>query len=128
MVYGDWAVQLDFMKPIFDASVSCMAHRQPRLHAGNIDANWHAVLRCAYGYADYLAHFRDLWTRAMRGFIQSAGPGDVLVFAPELLSGSVLLRTGMFLSPQGRPVEEDDRYAQALIYQVSRGNASRWLR
>jgi hypothetical protein len=41
----------------------------------------------AHGVTDYLVHFKDLWIRAMHGFLRSAGPGDVLIFAPELLSG-----------------------------------------
>ena len=52
----------------------------------------------------------------MRGFLQSAGPGDVLVFAPELLSGAYYYAR-MFLDSEGTLVEEHDRYAQALIYQ-----------
>lgn len=117
MIYGNWAERMDFMGPIFKsigfmhgriASSGCM-------QAG-IGADWNARPPLAYGHADYLAHFRDLWTRAMRGFIQSAGPGDVLVFAPELLSGAYYYAR-MFLNSEGRLAEEDDRYAQALIYQ-----------
>ena len=81
-----------------------------------IDTDWNARPALAYGHADYLTHFRDLWTRAMRGFLQSAGPGDVLVFAPELLSGAYYYAR-MFLDSEGTLVEEHDRYAQALIYQ-----------
>jgi hypothetical protein len=117
MIYGDWEARMEFMAPIFKsigfmhgriASSGCM-------QAG-IGTDWNARPALAYGHADYLTHFRDLWTRAMRGFLQSAGPGDVLVFAPELLSGAYYYAR-MFLDSEGTLVEEHDRYAQALIYQ-----------
>jgi hypothetical protein len=64
---------------------------------------------------DYLADFRALWTHAMGGFLRSAGPGDVLIFAPELLAGTYYYAR-LFPSPSGELVEESDRYAQALLY------------
>jgi hypothetical protein len=42
----------------------------------------------AHGVADYLAHFCNLWARAMRGFLRHAGRGDVLIFTPERLAGT----------------------------------------
>jgi hypothetical protein len=68
----------------------------------------------AHGAIDYLAHFRELWTRAMFGFLQNAGSGDVLIFAPELLSG-MYYYARLFPNQSGRMVEESDRYTQALL-------------
>jgi len=74
----------------------------------------------AHGVHNYLAHFKDLWTRAMMGFIRAARPGDILIFAPELLAGTHYYAR-MFPNGSGALVEESDRYAQALLYnQVAR--------
>ena len=35
------------------------------------------------------AHFRQLWQRCFRGFLDGAGPGDVLSFNPELLPACI---------------------------------------
>ncbi|MCW5238892.1 hypothetical protein [Verminephrobacter eiseniae] len=116
MTYGDWPAKLAFMEPLFArtgflhgriASPGCMqvpitaelARRPPQAH----------------GQFDFLAHFRALWSHAIRGFVQHAGAGDVLVFAPELLSGAYYYAR-CWPDTQGRLVEESDRYAQALIY------------
>jgi len=32
------------------------------------------------------AGLREMWTRCFRRFLSAAGPGDVIVFAPELLA------------------------------------------
>lgn len=64
---------------------------------------------------DYVQHFREMWTRTMAGFLRNAGPGDVLVFAPELLQPGInYART--FPGPGGEPKEECDRWQQALLY------------
>lgn len=116
MVYGDWARKLDFMQPIFDrtgfihgriASPGCM--QVP------IDATLAAKPRMAHGGADYLAHFREMWTRAMTGFRRHAAPGDELIFAPELLRADIYYAR-KFPDSAGKLTEESDRYAQALIY------------
>ena len=70
----------------------------------------------ANGVTDYFADFRRIWTRAMRGFLDHAKPGDVLIFAPELLSGTYYYAR-MFPDAGGKLVEETDRYQQALLYQ-----------
>jgi hypothetical protein len=69
----------------------------------------------AHGVADYLDHFRQLWTRAMLGFLSTAETGDVLIFAPELLSGTYYYAR-KFPNSAGQLEEESDRYAQALLY------------
>ena len=116
MVYGDWEQKLTFMEPIFSriafvhgriASPGCM--QVP------IDPDLSARPRQAHGVVNYLAHFKDLWTRAMLGFLQSAMPGDFLIFAPEILSGRHYYAR-MIANESGQLVEESDRYAQALLY------------
>ncbi len=115
LVYGDWNLKLDFMEPIFErvgfihgriASPGCM--QVP------IDAGPSARPRQAHGVLNYLDHFKELWIRAMRGFLRAASPGDVLIFAPELLSGRYYYAR-MFPDAEGKLIEETDRYAQALL-------------
>jgi hypothetical protein len=119
MVYGGLESKLAFMQPIFArtgfmhgriASPGCMQapieglHQRPRQATGG----------------DYLADFRELWIRAMTGFLQQAGPGDVLIFAPELLT-SRYYYARVFPDVEGRLREETDRYAQArLLQQLAR--------
>jgi hypothetical protein len=69
----------------------------------------------AHGASDYLAHFREMWTLAMSGFLRGAGTGDVLIFAPELLSG-MYYYARLFPDASGKLIEESDRYAEALLY------------
>ena len=116
MVYGGMPMKLDFLSPVFErtgflhgriASPGCM--QMP------IDATFRDRPQHATGEVDYLDDFRTLWTHAMRGFLGSAGPGDVLVFAPELLSGRYYYAR-LFQNAGGEFVEETDRFAQALIY------------
>jgi hypothetical protein len=115
MVYGGMPMKLAFMAPIFErvgfihgriASPGGM-----QVPIGSING----VPRMAHGASDYLAHFREMWTLAMRGFLRGADPGDVLIFAPELLSGTHYYAR-LFPDSSGRLVEESDRYAEALLY------------
>jgi len=114
--YGDWQSKMLFLEPIFDrvgfihgriSSSGCM--QVP------IDADLHSRPKQAHGRVNYLEHFRELWTRAMLGFLRTADKGDVLIFAPELLPGANYYAR---LSPDcfGLLAEECDRYAQALLY------------
>jgi hypothetical protein len=116
MVYGDWGAKLTFMEPIFKrigfihgriASPGCMQV--------SIDADLDRRPAQAHGLVDYLAHFKELWTRAMAGFIGAAHPGDVLIFAPELLAPTHYYAR-MFPQSSGELLEESDRYVQALLY------------
>ena len=115
--YGGMDMKLTFMKPIFRrvgfihgriASSGCM--QMP------IDPDFSARPQSATGQVDYLADFRRMWVAAMSGFLASAGPGDVLIFAPELLSGDYYYAR-QFRCPDGSWREETDRYQQALLYQ-----------
>jgi hypothetical protein len=51
----------------------------------------------------------------MLGFLRNADPGDVLIFAPELLS-SAHYYARKFPDASGQFAEESDRYAEALLY------------
>ena len=87
----------------------------------------HAAVRCApragSRETDDLAEFRAIWTAAMGGFQRNARPGDVLVFAPELLSG-LHYCARMFTGADGALIEESDRYAQPCFTATLRRNAS----
>ena len=116
MVYGGFEMKRDFMKPMLDrvgfihgriSSPGCM-----QVPVDSVAAR----PQQAHGDVNYVEHFRELWTCAMRGFLLSAGPGDCLVFAPELLSGRYYYAR-LFPDAGGGLVEETDRYQQALIYQ-----------
>lgn len=121
MVYGgaDFQsgvpVKMKFMAPIFDR-VGFMHGRiaSPGSMQVPIDDT---VSRpaAATGLADYFADFRAMWTRAMHGFLSNAAPGDVLIFAPEILAPTYYYAR-VFCDSSGRFVEESDRYAQALLY------------
>jgi len=116
LVYGDWKSKLEFMAPIFDR-VGFMHGRiaSPGCMQVSIDSDLTARPRQAHGEINYLDHFKELWTRAMLGFLRTAQPGDVLIFAPELLSGRNYYAR-MFPNSAGTLFEETDRYAQALLY------------
>ena len=115
MVYGGMEMKLAFMAPIFER-VGFMHGRiaSPGGMQVPIDSLT-GTPRMAHGASDYLAHFREMWTLAMRGFLQGAGPGDVLIFAPELLAGTYYYAR-LFPDSSGTLVEESDRYAEALLY------------
>lgn len=115
LVYGDWSQKVAFMQPIFErtgflhgrvASPGCM--QVP------VDETLTGKPRQAHGEANYLEHFRELWTKAMTAFRRNALPGDVLIFAPELLSGRNYYAR-MFPDSSSNLVEESDRYEQALL-------------
>jgi hypothetical protein len=116
LVYGDWETKLAFIEPIF-TRVGYMHGRiaSPGCIQVPIDANLDARPQQAHGPVNYLNHFKELWTRAMLGFLRSARQGDVLVFAPELLSGNTYYAR-LFPDAFGRLIEESDRYVQALLY------------
>ena len=116
MVYGGLEMKLAFMEPIF-LRVGFMHGRiaSPGSMQMPIGPDLHARPLQAHGEANYLADFRALWTHAMSGFLRSAGPGDILIFAPELLAGTHYYARH-FPSPSGDLIEESDRYEQALLY------------
>lgn len=115
MVYGGAEMKMDYMAPIFER-VGFMHGRiaSPGFMQAPIDDTTSRP-RLAVGEPDYLADFREMWTRAMAGFLRNAGPGAVLIFAPELLS-PVIYYARVFPNAAGDLVEESDRYQQALLY------------
>ena len=116
LVYGHFETKLAFMEPIF-ARVGYLHGRiaSPGCIQVPIDANLDARPLQAHGPVNYLDHFKELWTRAMLGFLRSAQQGDVLIFSPELLSGTHYYAR-LFPNSAGALTEESDRYAQALLY------------
>jgi hypothetical protein len=107
LVYGDWGTKLAFMEPIFE--------RVGFMHGRIASPGCIQVPIDPAVPSSYLEHFKQLWTHAMLGFLRKAGPGDVLIFAPELLA-STHFYARLFLNASGQFVEESDRYSQALIY------------
>jgi hypothetical protein len=116
LVYGDWTTKLAFMEPIF-ARVGFMHGRiaSPGCMQVPIDADLTSRPPQAYGVSNYLDDFKELWTRAMLGFLRTSIRGDVLIFAPELLAGTYYYAR-LFPDASGQFTEESDRYAQALLY------------
>jgi hypothetical protein len=107
LVYGNWETKLAFMEPIFD--------RVGFMHGRVASPGCIQVAIDPAAPTSYLEHFEELWTRAMLGFLRRALPGDVLIFAPELLA-STHFYARLFSNALGQLIEESDRYSQALIY------------
>ncbi len=59
-------------------------------------------------------NFQSLWRRAMSHWLASAGPGDILPFAPELGPPSSKYSI-TYQDAQGRTVELSDRWEQSLV-------------
>lgn len=117
LVYGDWETKLGFMEPIFTRTAFMHGRiASPGCIQVPIDAERGARPAQAHGIENYLEHFKELWTRAMAGFLKSAMPGDVLIFAPELRAGTHYYAR-LFPNSAGELTEESDRYAQALLLQ-----------
>lgn len=116
MVYGGLEMKLAFMEPIL-ARTGFMHGRigSPGCMQVSIGDGCGRP-SAAHGVVDFLADFREMWTRAMTGFVRAAGPGDFLIFAPELLAGTHYYAR-LFPAADGRFNEESDRYREALIYQ-----------
>ena len=116
MPYIDFNMKLEFMEPIL-ARTGFLHGRiaSPGSMQVPIEADWNKRPLQAHGLANYLEHFKEMWTRSMQGFLRNATPGDVLIFAPELLSGTYYYAR-LFPDASGKLVEETDRYAQALLY------------
>lgn len=116
LVFGDWDSKLAFMQPFFNG-VGFLYGRIAGPGSIQVPIGRSIASRPpqAHGQVNYLDHFKELWTRAMRGFIRTAHPGDVLIFAPELLS-SRHYYARKFPDDSGEFAEESDRYCQALLY------------
>ncbi|HEY8545296.1 MAG TPA: hypothetical protein VIL36_09625 [Acidimicrobiales bacterium] len=107
LTYGDFDERLRFLAPVLE--------RTRFLHGRIGDPG---CIQVDVGDGDPEAHpsvadFEALWTAAFRGFLATAGPGEHVVFAPELLPPQVhYART--VPTPEGR-AEESDRWEQALV-------------
>ncbi len=113
--YGDLEAKWRAMQPIFDR-IGFMHGRIGNTSCMQVDiADGKSPVPQAFGMCDFLAHFREMWTRAMHGFLKSAKLGDYLVLAPEILSPAIYYGR-KFTQPDGTLREESDRYAQALVY------------
>jgi hypothetical protein len=102
------------MQPIFDR-VRFMHGRIGSPGCMQVDVGDGRQVPQVHGPSNFMEHFREMWTRAMAGFLKSAKPGDYLVFAPEILAPHIYYGR-KFPGPDGALREESDRYAQALVY------------
>lgn len=121
MPYGDWNHKLEFMLPLFER-VGFMHGRvaSPGSMQVPVAEDFSQGPATTLGLVNYQAHFQQLWSCTVRGFLRTAQAGDVLIFAPELLDPRYDYAR-VFTNQHGDWIEESDRYAQALIYQ-------RWIR
>ncbi len=106
MRYGDFDKKLSFLIPVME--------RVRFLH-GRIGSPG-CIQIAVDGVRDdkpYVAHFRQLWTAAFRGFLDTAVHGDYICFTPELLSPRIYY--ARVFSVDGTLREESDRWTQSLV-------------
>ncbi|MCZ7646340.1 MAG: hypothetical protein M5U26_13825 [Planctomycetota bacterium] len=106
MPYGGVEPKADFLAPVFE---------RVRFMHGRIGNS--GCMQVDFGDGrdrPYIDHFRLLWTRTFKGFLRHAGPGDYLPFCPELLQPSINYAR-VFPGPDGKPVEEGDRWELAKV-------------
>lgn len=102
MPYGSMADKLEFLSPIFE---------RVRFFHGRIGNSSHMQINFKPNDS-FVQDFKNIWTLCMIGFLKSAGPGDYLPFAPELLSANY---ARVFNYADGERKEESDRWEQALL-------------
>lgn len=116
MAYGDIHEKYALMEGIFNrvgfmhgriGNTSCL---QVNVGDGNQYVPQHFK-----GAVDFLTHFKEMWTLAMKGFQKGSQKGDYLVFAPEILPPQIYYGR-MFVQQDGTLREESDRFQQALVY------------
>jgi hypothetical protein len=107
MPYGDWDARIAFLEPVL---------QRVRFFHGRMGNSSHIQVPLADPtMAQALAHFKELWTRSLQGFLAQAQAGEYIVFAPELLHPEInYART--FINAAGERVEECDRWLEALRY------------
>lgn len=121
MTYGDFDAKLAFIAPVLS--------RVRFLH-GRIGTSGCIQVPIGAGAPEgpHIDHFRTLWQACFAGFLQSAGAGDYLVFASELLparvsDGSRMHHLGYareVLRAEGRVDEESDRWTEAdLLWRLA---------
>lgn len=125
MRYGDWEGKLALLQPVFE--------RTRYLHGRIADSGTLQVAVTAQDLernagAPHVRDFRQLWTRAMAGFLDHAGPGEMLYFAPELLPHHFTVDGSMVypayarqaLHANGTVQDDSDRWQQAwLLAQIA---------
>jgi len=105
MPYGDLEERWAFLSPVFD--------RVAFFH-GRIGNSSHMQMPFDHpGMDRAIAHYREMWTRCMVGFLKAAKPGDFISFNPEQLHPSINY------APQARSTrntweEGSDRWQDAL--------------
>lgn len=106
MVYGGIENKWKFMEPVFD--------RIRFLH-GRIGNPGSIQVDVKDGEnMEYVAHFKEMWTRSFLGFLKTAQPGDYICFTVELLKADIFYaRT---IPTNNGSQEEGDRWQQALLY------------
>jgi hypothetical protein len=105
MVYGDWEAKLAFLQPVFD---------RVRFFHGRIGNSGAIQMPLSHpSMPKAIGHFRDLWTRAMRGFRRTAAAGEDLIFSPELLFPAINYAP-TWPCPNGSFDEASDRWQEAL--------------
>lgn len=115
MAYGGMPMKLAFMAPIFER-VAFMHGRIGSSGCIQVTIGDGAGRPpAAHGVTDFLDDFKAIWTHAMLGFLRHAGPGDCLIFCPELLPGAYYYAR-RFPDGTGGFIEESDRYREALVY------------
>ncbi|HZU74921.1 MAG TPA: hypothetical protein VE990_19340 [Acidimicrobiales bacterium] len=101
MTYGDFDAKVAFMAPVLE--------RVRFLHGRVSDSGCIQVPLARAGAA--VEHHRRLWAESFRGFLAEAGPGDVIVFAPELLPAAI--NYAQTVPTDAGRVEEVDRWEEA---------------
>ena len=108
LVYGGFENKFKFLEPVF---------QRVRFLHGRIGNPGCIQVDIGNGEVEgqpFVAHFRKLWTASMAGFLESAGPGDHLIFAPELLASGIYYAR-RFRDSKGSLHEESDRWQQSLV-------------
>jgi hypothetical protein len=108
LVYGGFENKFNFLEPVL---------QRVRFLHGRIGNP--GCIQVDIGNAEgvgqpFVAHFRELWTASMTGFLKSAGPGDLLIFAPELLASGIYYAR-LIRDSEGGLHEEGDRWQQSLV-------------
>lgn len=101
MVYGGFAKKLSFIQPVLD--------RVGFLHGRIANPGCIQVAVSKDDQPDYVDHFRQMWTVAMRAFLQRDDAPQFLCFTPELLAPDI------YYARTFGGVEESDRWQQSLL-------------
>jgi hypothetical protein len=104
MPYGDIQARFDFLAPVFE---------RVRFFHGRIGNSSHIQLPLDHpSMPAAILYFREMWTRAMAGFLRGAAPGDFISFNPELLHPAINYAP-VSRSPRGSWEEGSDRWLDA---------------